>query len=477
MKPKIDCVICAMPSVKISGPPLAPYLLKGYLESLCFSIKALDLNLDFWKRIEKIGTNSIHIKTKMSDETGPIYDECLRPIIETWATRLVELKASWVGLSLFSVQGELMIEKLASLIKMKNPSQKIVVGGPGVRLVEKQFLQKENIDVFIKGDGEYALESLLSRETNIQGVNGNGFAKEVIDMDSMPFPDFSEVDFNDYDNPNPFVYIKGSKGCVRKCKFCDTTADVSRYRYRAGENVARELIHNYNTYSISNFIFSDSLINGRVKELRSMCEALIAYYSKADVKPFSWFGHFIIRPQSQMRDSDYELLKKAGCSYLKAGVESGSERVRKEMRKHFSQEDLSVFLKRCSKVNLQVLIHLVVGYPTETDADFLDTLKVVDMLAEYKDILRSIKIGSTISILPGTYLFDNSEEMGIKFNHHKSKSKYMEKQWEYGDNTFLRRLERQKKLIDHIANHGLADIILDPLNNTVDDLLSEYDEV
>lgn len=474
MNATFDCTICALPSANVGGPALAPFALKACMEDRGFAVRALDLNPDYWQKIETVARENPSYLRRITHETGPFYDDCMSPLAQFWAETLAGTGARWIGLSLSSTMAGSMVETLAARIKSLKPDQKIVVGGPGVRLMEPALIENPDIDVCIKGDGEYALAALLAGDTQIPGANGNGFAREVTDMDAMPWPDFSTVDFSAFGIPDPMLYIKGSKGCVRRCRFCDTTADIPRYRCRSGEQVALEMIRNFETYGISRFVFTDSLINGRVPELRRMCRALADYYTRKGVAPFQWHGHFIIRPESQMTGGDYVLLKAAGCSHVKAGVEAGNERVRREMGKHFSQRDFDTFLKRCDKADLKILIHLVVGYPTETDADFEDTLGVIDTLADYGHILKAIKIGSTIGILPGTWLHEHAREMGIRFSPAGRHTPYAEKQWILGDNTFASRLGRQKRLVDHITALGLADRILDPLNNSLDEMLATY---
>jgi len=470
----VDCVICALPSANVGGPALAPYILKAYLASEGFAVRALDLNPDYWRRIGTVAVDALEYLEQITYETGPFYNDCMSPLAESWARMLAGYNARWIGLSLASTMGGRMVETLAARIKRVNVRQQIVVGGPGVRLMEQELMKNPDIDACIKGDGEYALGDLLAGKTDIPGVNGGGFAQEVTDMDAMPWPDFSSVDFSDYDTSSPMLYVKGSKGCVRQCKFCDTTADIPRYRYRSGRQVAKEMIRNFKTYRIQRFVFTDSLINGQVPELRQMCETLIKYYRKNQTDPFSWHGHFIIRPESQMSEDDFHLLKQAGCDHIKAGVEAGSERVRQEMGKPFSQRDFYAFLRRCDMADLKVLIHLVVGYPTETETDFQDTLAVINTLAEYRHILKAVKIGSTIGIISGTWLYEHAKELGIRFNPEKKSGPYSEKQWILGSNTFALRLERQKRLMEHIQTHGLMGRVLDPLNNRLDELISTY---
>ena len=94
---------------------------------------------------------------------------------------------------------------------------------------------------------------------------------------------------------------------------------------------------------------------------------------------------------------------------------------------------------------------MVVGYPTETDSDFEDTL---NMFVKYNKlaphIIIDVNIGSTLGILPGTPLYNHANELHIELD------KY-ENNWVALDNldlTLEKRLDRRKKLKKHLLDHG-----------------------
>jgi len=152
----MDCVICALPPVVVQGPLLAPYLIKGYLKSKGFEVEALDLNMDLWKKLgvevdpietnmdlwKKIGfdDNTLKIKTfRNRAQFEKFCDDKLSVIIKDWATTLVNKKANWIALSMFSKFCALVVERLIIEIKQINPKQKVVLGGPGTKYAIDSF--------------------------------------------------------------------------------------------------------------------------------------------------------------------------------------------------------------------------------------------------------------------------------------------------------------------------------------------------
>lgn len=97
---------------------------------------------------------------------------------------------------------------------------------------------------------------------------------------------------------------------------------------------------------------------------------------------------------------------------------------------------------------------MIVGYPTETDHDFDDT---VNMFTRYQDlanrIIVSVSLGSTLSILPGTPLYHNAAAHNIELDAY-------ENNWISLDNmdlTLEKRLQRREFLAQHLRTLGYSD--------------------
>ena len=110
-----------------------------------------------------------------------------------------------------------------------------MLGGQGVNdvtLVEKDqnfgtTMKQQNLcDLVITGEGEQIIKEILAGKTSGPGINNNN-PVQVDNLDALPYPNYSFYDLDRYDylSKNKEVFIVGSRGCVRRCTYCD----VARY--------------------------------------------------------------------------------------------------------------------------------------------------------------------------------------------------------------------------------------------------------
>jgi len=326
--------------------------------------------------------------------------------------------APWIGISLLTdYQVSLGLEVVRRLNLDPN---RIIWGGPGTSLINEKLQRKEidavdNFKHVIYGEGEIALLEFLNGNLEYPGINSDPV--QIDDLNSLPPPDYGDINV-------PMIALTGSRGCVRKCKFCNVPSIWKKYRYVDGTILAENAISviQKNPYT-SHIAFSDSLINGSEREFRKMCTRLKEHNLSEDVKsgklsPVTWEAQYIAR---RVTVDHYQLVVDSGCTMLKIGIESGSERLRNEMAKKFNDEamynTLFGFLKTDPHIKLVLMI--VVGYPQETEEDFEKTLDFMDRLSYYN---TRIKMSPTLmSIIPGTPVATEHPELIENIESHNFK--------------------------------------------------------
>jgi radical SAM superfamily enzyme YgiQ (UPF0313 family) len=302
---------------------------------------------------------------------------------------------------------------IARLVKEKYPHVKVLFGGNGVEVLDFGKLPNSNytthdytfIDIISRGDGEVTFVEILKSDMSeeallkikgivwrLNGVLIHNSTRANVDMNSLPFPDYSSLEDNYYYKSvyQHNVPLVMSRGCPYRCSFCSVPDFIPEFRYRNIDNVIDEIEYWINK-GRKNFFCHDSIINGNAKWLRTFCERII---EKGWGGPggITWGGN--MRLQSIMRDIDtMRLYRKAGLMKMITGFESASEPVLEHMKKYTDMDGVRQIFDNVRQINteneypLMFAMQLIIGYLNETEEDFQ---KTVDFVEEYHDVMSEI---------------------------------------------------------------------------------------
>lgn len=362
--------------------------LKGLLESHDIDSTCFDMNHDF---VKEFGLDVVEWT-----EHNRNYKEEYGEWIYEYSKKFLDY--DWIGISIFTFNSQIFTTKLCEILKGRT-NAKIVLGGAGVTSNHgdktiifddygQRMISTGLAHHVIKGDADVSFPALL------KGEQYQNLGTQT--MNNMPIPNYDDIHFESYERPT--IVVTGSRGCIRNCTFCDVHASTPKYTYRPGEDVANEMIHQYKRYNIDRFHFSDSLCNGSMKEFRIFCSTL----AKANL-PIQWRGQFIFRPG--MTDQDWDLVKASGCAGLWVGIESGSERVRWHMKKKFNNDVLYESVEACLSRDIHLLYLMIVGYPTETEWDFQESLRLLKSSVGYR-MKPEVRVNIAM-LLPNTEIRDD----------------------------------------------------------------------
>lgn len=329
--------------------------------------------------------------------------------IDTWAVEVLAHKPKLVALSIFSYKSKHTAEQLAKAIKKLDPGVQIVAGGSGIKdtINGKLSIDTSLVDFVIDGDGEVQWPVFLKEFFNLD---------TKIEFSELATPYSSYYGYHDKDfyqlsatqaEQKIWVPVTGSRGCVRKCTFCEVHQHW-KFNQRDPKHIAQEIEQILSVFPTAHIHFTDSLVNGSLPAFYQLLDLLTIH--KQQYPEFTWGGQFIIRNSKQCQDDYWGKIANSGGSLLEIGVETGSELLRAEMQKNFSNDDLEHSLTSMQKHGIQCVLLMFVGYPTETTTDFQLTL---DMLTKYQSLANStitaIQPGYNLAINPGSPLYDSSK--------------------------------------------------------------------
>ena len=290
-------------------------------------------------------------------------------------------------------------------LRQRFPDRKLVLGGVGAKAVEEQVLTRFPwIDVICRGEGELTGPDLLRalRENrDLSAVDGISFRdngkiahtrdrRRISDLDGIAFPAFKKVDLDRYAGYGMMT----SRGCPYLCTFCSVAPVWNLESYsRSPGNIVEEMKLLNDAAGIDLFLFQDEFFVSGKDHVMEFCRQLRK--SKLDVE-WKAFGRVNLVDDEMM-----QAMADCGCLELRFGIESGSEKILKEIKKGFEAAAVLELIPKAIEIFPRVDAFYVWGFPFETMHDFNQTLfQMVSFRMMGARILPSL-----LSMLPQTEIY------------------------------------------------------------------------
>lgn len=275
--------------------------------------------------------------------------------------------------------------------KIKRVSQiPIIFGGVHTTAVPNDVLGNACVDYVIIGEGEYALLELIQylenkKEKKLSEINNLGYKQEnqqylnhvreyIKDLDSMPFPD-KELFYNKIPLFAEHYYIMTSRGCPFNCTYCSNnmyhctySLEKNHLRRRSPENVIKELKIAKSKWNPKLIKFADDVFSSSKEWLQKF---IPLYKSEINI-PFMCS----VYPNTITKEIA-ELLKEGGCWFVTMGVQSGSERIRKDIFHRFgTNEQITNSIRYIKEAGIKISVDNIFGAPSETEVDLKSGLEL-----------------------------------------------------------------------------------------------------
>jgi len=233
---------------------------------------------------------------------------------------------------------------------------------------------------------------------------------DIRDLDSLPFPAWDLIDVSRYkaiwlERHGYFsMNMVTTRGCPFHCNWCAKPIWGQRYNMRSPENVARELKWLKDTYQPDHIWYMDDILGLKPGWLERFAELA---ESDNSITPFKCLN----RADLLLRAGEVEALRRAGCSMVWIGAESGSQKILDAMDKGIRVEQIKESARRLHDSGIRVGYFLQFGYPGETMVDIRKTIKMVREI-------RPDDIGVSVSYpLPGTRFYEAVKlQLGAQHN-------------------------------------------------------------
>jgi len=302
--------------------------------------------------------------------------------------------------------------RIASELKNLPDKPLLVAGGPFPTSEPERFF--DEFDVIVLGEGEITMLELVvgylagNDLSGIKGIvlikNGKVISKSQRDyinnIDSIPHPArdlYENQKYKEYWVKKfgyPCTPIITTRGCPYNCDYCARPVFGNRYRERSYHDVISE-IEEVLALGYSRIWFSDDVFTLNKKRIVDMCEEI-----ERRGLLFKWDC------LCRVDNVDLELfrvMRRAGCTRVFFGIESGDERVLKNMKKSFTVDQAEKAVRMAKGAGISVGTFFMIGYPGETEETILRTIR-------FSSSLPSDYLSYTLPYpLPGTELYKRLE--------------------------------------------------------------------
>jgi len=277
----------------------------------------------------------------------------------------------------------------AKIIKKVDNDIKVVFGGSHVHIYPEEAIRLPEVDFLVLGEGEITFSELLQKIGNyeeLKRVKGivfkhddkivnTGFRGFIEDLDSLPFPARHLTPYKKYYSliakRNPITTMFTSRGCPYRCLFCHRPHMGKKFRARSAENVVEEVEECVNM-GIHEILIYDDTFNINKQRVLDICNL---------IKERGLDIYFDIRARIDRINKEMLVaLKEAGCVRIHYGVESANQRILEILRKDITVEQAEKVFKMTKDVGIETLAYFMIGNPTETRDEILNTIKFAKKL-------------------------------------------------------------------------------------------------
>ncbi|MDV2989946.1 MAG: radical SAM protein [Dehalogenimonas sp.] len=294
-----------------------------------------------------------------------------------------EFNPDIVGFSVLT--GPIIREALdqSAAFKRLNPKVKIVWGSAHPSVLPEQTIAEEVIDFVVVGAGEYTLRELVaeleSPEPHLENISGlvwkrgretviNRPRPFIDNLDELPDPAWHLIEVPKYWDKA----LNTSRGCPGKCTFCYSPLFHKDYIGElSAERIFAQMEILYQRYDIRFIRFFEDTFTGNRDRLRKFCRLMIERKL-----PVYWDCDSRIG----LTDDDISLMSRAGCVSVGLGVETGSTRMLKFIKKGIGVETVVKTVARLVKHRIMPRLYFIAELPTETVDDFRQTQALIRRL-------------------------------------------------------------------------------------------------
>ena len=314
--------------------------------------------------------------------------------------------------------------EISKFIK-ENSNIPTVWGGVHPTLEPSSTIKNRYIDFVIEGEGEITFKELinnLNKNKPLKTIEGlwykeknkvkKGPKRRLIDLNKTPNLSYNLIDINKYlrgKNKEKRFLFETSRGCPNNCVFCNSNfLDKGCWRAKSTNKVIKEIkyIHdNFKNMHVIELVDSNFFVD--YKRAREILKEI----KKLNLK--LWIpGTEIYTLRNFTKNDNLKLLENS-CYYLGLGIESGSDRILKYIKKNLTVKQAIDFNRKLKNCNITLNYNFMSGFPNETKENLKMTINLMlKLMKENKNTLTGPV--NPMQLTPKTEMLEISVKQGLK---------------------------------------------------------------
>ncbi len=294
---------------------------------------------------------------------------------------------------------------VAENIKKIDKSIKIIFAGPHVSLCSLETLKAfDFIDMVVIGEGEQNVINIIDYFNNreeIENIKGVCYKKEDQILCNEPSPlienldELSMLELNE-DNLPSIMRIETGRGCPYNCTFCCTKTFWKRKaRMKSTDRIISEIKYYMNKYNIRQFDFIHDQFTAYKKNILEFCSRIVD--QGIDIE-------WLCSARADTLDKEMiSLMARSGCKKILLGIETGSQRMQKLIKKNLNMSEVKDTIKLIDRYEIEMQINFIYGFPAEEEEDLLKSLNLIRFCVE-ELLIQEVTIFKC-ACLPGTHIY------------------------------------------------------------------------
>ncbi len=339
-------------------------------------------------------------------------------VVNSFSRERVERIAAGFRPGFIGITGATMnIRKALEILKVYRdvlPGVTTIAGGPHVTFDAEAVLRENpHLDFIVRGEGELTTEVLLRAaggDKDYAKIDGLSYRKEngilhnrerdfIADLNILPCPDPGLAELGKYRALGMPVNMTTSRGCPHRCVFCVGNRMVgNRVRYLHTMRVVDEFQSLAET-GPSQINIADDLFTANRRRCSEICNEIIRRGIKQEWTAFARVD--------TVSEELLRLMKRAGCTTLCFGIESGNQEILDRVKKKTNLKMCRDAVDMCGKAGIRAMTAYILGLPGETPETLRQTL-------EFSRSLSDSYGYHVLAPVPGSEVREKAREYGIR---------------------------------------------------------------